>query len=167
MSKKIIITVVVILVGFGLIQTYKSINSANSNIVGPGTENIENNPVVPAEPSAPGVQEEVVTPEAQNEAATAKPPVVDNSKKDTTTNTGPVSYTLKEVAKHNSSASCYTVVNNNVYDVTSFITKHPGGSSKILRICGKDGTASFTDQHGGQRKPEQELAGLQIGVLIK
>jgi cytochrome b involved in lipid metabolism len=167
MSKKIIIIAVVLLVGFGLIQGYKSMNSANSNIVGPGTENIENNPVVPAEPATPSVQDEVVAPGATNETATPKPAVIDNSNKDTTTGTSPVSFTFKEVAKHNSSASCYTVVNDNVYDVTSFITKHPGGSSKILRICGKDGTASFTDQHGGQRKPEQELAGLQIGVLIK
>lgn len=75
------------------------------------------------------------------------------------------SYTMAQVATHNSSSSCWSVVNNKVYDLTSFINQHPGGSGAIKRLCVRDGTESFTDQHGGQRRPEQELASLQIGTL--
>ncbi len=76
-------------------------------------------------------------------------------------------YTAAEVAIHKNASSCWTIVNNFVYDVTSFISQHPGGSARILSICGIDGTNAFDDQHGGQRRPEQELASFKIGILKK
>jgi hypothetical protein len=36
-------------------------------------------------------------------------------------------YTLADVAKHNSATDCWMVINDKVYDVTSFIDEHPGG----------------------------------------
>jgi len=75
------------------------------------------------------------------------------------------SFTLAEVAKHNTENDCWTAVNGMVYDLTSFIAKHPGGRSNIARICGIDGTSVFERQHGGQGSPEKTLAGLEIGVL--
>ncbi len=76
------------------------------------------------------------------------------------------SYTLAEVAKHSTKTDCWTTVNGNVYNLTSFVTKHPGGD-KILKICGIDGTATFTAQHGGQPNPEKMIATLKIGVVAK
>lgn len=75
-------------------------------------------------------------------------------------------YTLADVAKHASPKDCWTTVNGNVYNLTPFVGKHPGGEA-ILKICGLDGTKLFTDQHGGQAKQENQLAGLEIGVLAK
>ncbi|KKQ27723.1 MAG: hypothetical protein US42_C0006G0030 [Candidatus Magasanikbacteria bacterium GW2011_GWC2_37_14] len=80
-------------------------------------------------------------------------------------NNGPKTFTLAEVAIHNSVSSCYTIVNGNVYDVTSFVPNHPGGETNILKICGKDGTNAFDQKHSDQPKPEQMLAKLKIGVL--
>lgn len=77
------------------------------------------------------------------------------------------SFTLADVAKHNTPESCYIVVNSSVYDVTKFTDKHPGGSDKIIPLCGKDATVPFTQVHGGQPKPADVLVGLQIGVLQK
>lgn len=74
---------------------------------------------------------------------------------------------MAEVVKHNSADSCYIVVLGNVYDVTSFISEHPGGPEKILNLCGTDGTAAFERKHGGQPQPEQTLASFKIGVLAK
>ena len=86
----------------------------------------------------------------------------------TATTTIPVaSFTLAEVARHASATDCWTTVNGNVYNLTPFVSRHPGGVGAISQICGVDGTAAFTDQHGGQRKPEKELAGLEIGNLKK
>ncbi|MEK7645301.1 MAG: cytochrome b5-like heme/steroid binding domain-containing protein [Patescibacteria group bacterium] len=75
-------------------------------------------------------------------------------------------YTFADVAKHGSPKDCWTTVNGNVYDLTPFVGKHPGGED-ILKVCGIDGTKLFTDQHGGQAKQENQLAGLEIGVLAK
>lgn len=75
------------------------------------------------------------------------------------------SYTLADVAKHASASSCWTAVNGNVYDVTKWITQHPGGRRAILGMCGKDGSSAFDGQHGRQRRPEAELKQFQIGTL--
>ena len=75
--------------------------------------------------------------------------------------------TMSDVQKHNSQSSCWTVVNGGVYDLTSFVTPHPGGSKAILRLCGIDGTSAFIGQHGNQKRPNNELTGLKIGDLSK
>ncbi len=74
-------------------------------------------------------------------------------------------YTLVDVAQHNSASSCWSTINGGVYDLTSWISRHPGGQQAILSLCGTDGSAAFNDQHGGERRPANELAGFQIGTL--
>ena len=82
-------------------------------------------------------------------------------------NTAPsgASYTMAQVAVHNSGTSCWSAINGNIYDLTSWIPKHPGGSQAILQLCGTDGSAEFNGQHGGDSKPTSVLAGFRIGVL--
>lgn len=70
-----------------------------------------------------------------------------------------------EVAKHSTRESCYAIISGNVYDLTSWIPQHPGGEQRILSICGTDGTAKFSRQHGGSAKPPLVLAGFKIGSL--
>lgn len=72
---------------------------------------------------------------------------------------------LSEVSTHATAASCWSAVAGDVYDLTDWIGKHPGGSSVIKAICGRDGTASFNGQHSGQRQPEEILASYKIGTL--
>lgn len=36
------------------------------------------------------------------------------------------SVSLEEVAKHNKESDCWIVVDNKVYDVTKFLSEHPG-----------------------------------------
>lgn len=74
-------------------------------------------------------------------------------------------YTLAEVQAANTSSKCWSIVSGNVYDLTSWISQHPGGQSAILSLCGKDGTSAFLGQHGGQARPASELAGFKIGIL--
>jgi len=76
-------------------------------------------------------------------------------------------YTLAEVAKHATAADCWTAVGGNVYNLTSFVSKHPGGVENITKICGKDGTAAFTAQHGTSENAQKVLATLKIGSLAK
>lgn len=77
----------------------------------------------------------------------------------------PKNYTSSQVAKHSSPASCWTIVGKNVYDLTRFIAKHPGGSANIVSLCGKNGTSKFLGQHGGQSNPTKTLAGYKIGTF--
>jgi cytochrome b involved in lipid metabolism len=75
----------------------------------------------------------------------------------------PSGYTMAEVAKHNSASSCWTAINGKVYDVTNWISQHPGGQQAILSICGLDGSAAFNNQHSGQSRPANELTAFYIG----
>jgi cytochrome b involved in lipid metabolism len=77
------------------------------------------------------------------------------------------SYSMSDVQQHKDGTSCWTAINGNVYDVTKWINQHPGGANAILSLCGTDGSSAFNDQHGGQRRPENELASFKIGTLSK
>lgn len=83
----------------------------------------------------------------------------------TTTTNSPASYTMAEVAAANTAQKCWTTIDGNVYDLTTWISQHPGGKANILKLCGIDGAKEFIAQHGTQRKPAQELASLLIGTL--
>ena len=74
-------------------------------------------------------------------------------------------YTFAQIAEHKDAKSCWTAINGNVYELTAWIKQHPGGSQAILSICGKDGTAAFEGQHGGDKKPEAMLATFKIGTV--
>ncbi len=75
------------------------------------------------------------------------------------------SFTAAEVAKHNTAGDCWSVVGGNVYDLTPYVSSHPGGPSVIKAICGKDGSAAFAGQHSGANKPANVLAGFKLGTL--
>jgi cytochrome b involved in lipid metabolism len=74
-------------------------------------------------------------------------------------------YTMAQVKTHNSRTSCWTAVYGGVYDVTKWISQHPGGAGAILGMCGVDGTSAFDAQHGGQSRANAELGSFKIGVL--
>merc|ERR1719329_1424169 len=56
-------------------------------------------------------------------------------------------YTMEDVQKHNSKASCWVVVDGQVLDVTNFLKDHPGGELAILTFAGKDATEEFNMIH--------------------
>lgn len=51
-----------------------------------------------------------------------------------------------DVASHNSEKSCYVTVGAKVYDVTSFLSDHPGGGDLILEYGGKDVSEIMVDE---------------------
>lgn len=72
-------------------------------------------------------------------------------------------YNAADLKKHATAASCWSAINGNVYDLTKWVNRHPGGASVIKGLCGRDGTASFNGQHGGASRPASELAAFKIG----
>jgi cytochrome b involved in lipid metabolism len=77
------------------------------------------------------------------------------------------SYTRMDVSAHENAASCYSSINGNVYDLTDWINKHPGGPLKILMLCGKDGSALFNMQHGAGKREASILSTYKIGILVQ
>jgi hypothetical protein len=73
--------------------------------------------------------------------------------------------TSSQLSKHNSSESCYISYKENVYDLTSFITQHPGGK-EIETKCGQ--VVDTFDHPGGSfdsNKMQDALKSLYIGKL--
>lgn len=56
-------------------------------------------------------------------------------------------FTKADVAKHNTAADCWIIINSQVLDVTSFLQEHPGGDKAILVFAGKDASAMFNPIH--------------------
>lgn len=44
--------------------------------------------------------------------------------------------TGSEIASHKSADSCWMVIHSKVYDVTTFLDKHPGGRAILLKQAG-------------------------------
>ena len=76
-------------------------------------------------------------------------------------------YTMDQVKANNTSASCWTVIDNYVYNLTNWISSHPGGAGAIRSLCGVDGTASFKAQHANQSNPASRLNSYLLGPLSK
>lgn len=84
-------------------------------------------------------------------------------------------FTMGEVASHSSKTDCWTIISGQVYDLTEFINRHPGGD-EILQACGTDATTLFlsrTTKDGravGSGTPhsqtaQEQLATLKIGAV--
>ena len=73
--------------------------------------------------------------------------------------------TLARVKENNTASSCWSIINGNVYNLTTWISSHPGGKSAITSLCGIDGTSAFNSQHRNESRPESRLATYLLGKL--
>jgi cytochrome b involved in lipid metabolism len=74
-------------------------------------------------------------------------------------------YSMADVKKANTRAKCWSAIDGNVYDLTAWISSHPGGAGAITFLCGTDGSNAFKAQHEGQRSPTNRLAQYLLGPL--
>jgi cytochrome b involved in lipid metabolism len=74
---------------------------------------------------------------------------------------------MAQVKANNSAASCWSVIDGYVYNLTNWINSHPGGSGAILYLCGIDGTSAFKSQHENQSRPAVKLDIYKLGPLKK
>lgn len=74
-------------------------------------------------------------------------------------------YTRQEILKHNTANDCWIIIRNNVYNLTPFITAHPGGADILLSRAGEDATSYFITKHAKHPHVWKQLESMQIGVL--
>ncbi|KAI0874122.1 FMN-dependent dehydrogenase [Hypoxylon argillaceum] len=77
-----------------------------------------------------------------------------------------------EVEKHTTPESCWVVLYGNVYDVTEFLSSHPGGSKIILQLAGRDATEEYDPIHPPgtleeNLKPEAKLGRIDPATLAQ
>lgn len=57
-------------------------------------------------------------------------------------------FSLAEIALHNSRESCWMALFGKVYDFTTYLDDHPGGDLFMLPGCGTDATSLFQEKSG-------------------
>ena len=57
------------------------------------------------------------------------------------------SFSVQDVAKHNSEKDLYIIVDNDVYNMSDFLSSHPGGKKIVLRVAGQDASKQFWKYH--------------------
>ncbi len=135
--KRLVALALALLVGTALVTTVGAAlrpDPPRSSIALPGVTTTVTTAVDPAAPTATG---------GAAPGSSSVPPA------------GPVGYTVAELAAHATTADCWLAVGGNVYDVTTYLSDHPGGSRTIVGWCGREATEAFATEDGrGEHSPE-------------
>ena len=149
MSKNVLIGIVLGVVIIGSGAWWFANQSASAPVVDTSTALVDENNTTPTTPETAPVSGTLAAPADMTPVSMAS------------------MHTMMQVSSHNSASSCWSVIDGNVYDLTNWISQHPGGKQAILGLCGKDGTAAFHGQHGDSKKQATMLATMKIGVLAQ
>jgi len=102
---------------------------------------------------------------AATPTATPKPTATPTATPTPTPTATQAGYTMADVKKANSRTKCWSAIDGNVYDLTAWISSHPGGASAITFLCGIDGSNAYRAQHGNQARPAMNLTKYLLGPL--
>lgn len=93
----------------------------------------------------------VDTPVINSPLKTISVPIFNNPTTNSPTKAMPMGMMIilnaQEVSRHYQSNDCYLIVKNKVYDVSTYISKHPGGRRNITDNCGHEVTGLFASIH--------------------
>ena len=74
-------------------------------------------------------------------------------------------YTWQQVAAHNTVDSCWVYCHSSVYDITTWLDRHPGGRDLLLLSAGRDVTDLLPSYHPFTDAPQRVLSKYLIGQL--
>jgi cytochrome b involved in lipid metabolism len=75
---------------------------------------------------------------------------------------------LQELWRHNTESSCWIALHGVVYDVTNWLSNHPGGKDLLLASAGRDATQLFEMYHPFIKETEymkKQLEAFRIGTI--
>jgi cytochrome b involved in lipid metabolism len=72
---------------------------------------------------------------------------------------------LTDLSKHDSASDCWVSYKSKVYDITSYLSRHPGSPEKIIPYCGTstEFENAFTQKHGTSKVSLLMKVGTFIG----
>jgi len=75
-------------------------------------------------------------------------------------------YTREEVALHGQKGDAWLIIEEKIYDISSWAKRHPGGHKVILSYAGEDASEPFNALHPDQEMVRKYLAPLCIGQVV-
>lgn len=79
-------------------------------------------------------------------------------------------FKMEEVAKHSISKDCWIVIKNKVYDISSYIPKHPTPETTLTKYCGKIadiGWDTKDKKSPHSRAAKRLLDRFEVGAFLK
>jgi cytochrome b involved in lipid metabolism len=61
-----------------------------------------------------------------------------------------------ELLTHDNQNDCWLLISGKIYDVTNYISSHPGGANEIIKYCGTDATKAFVSKD--KKNPQDHSA---------
>ena len=97
--------------------------------------------------------------ELLNSQGNSNPVKAESTKKNKVTKT--------ELSKHNKQSDCWVGYNGKVYDITTFLPKHPGSAGALSPYCGTSDEfkQAFEKKHGTSKVNKLMKVGVFIGDL--
>ncbi|XP_064404994.1 acyl-CoA 6-desaturase-like [Halichondria panicea] len=74
-------------------------------------------------------------------------------------------FTREEVFQHRKKDDCWIILEGEVYNVTPWLKKHPGGARVVLHYGGEDATIAWTSFHNDLNQVKKYLTAFHIGTL--
>ena len=147
-------------------ETSATQTEASEAVADPGASADE---VTEQEPAGSAEPKETASEDSKPETtktATPKPAATKTPESTPTKTASSQGYSKAQVAQKNSRSACWVVVSGSVYNLTDWVTKHPGGASAITSLCGGDATDAFEGKHGGEARPSSILESYYLGPLV-
>ncbi|KAH7002394.1 cytochrome b5-like heme/steroid binding domain-containing protein [Ilyonectria destructans] len=73
-------------------------------------------------------------------------------------------FTLEDVAKQSTDKGGLIVIDKLVYDITNYMSKHPGGDDILVEVLGQDASEGFHEV-GHSAEAMEQLKELRVGEL--
>ena len=89
--------------------------------------------------------------------------VVAQGEKEVVVNNDQSVLTAAVVATHDEQTDCWMTIFGNVYNLTAFLSSHPGGLIVMAPYCGKDATAAFATKDKNPAVSHSDLAKTMLG----
>lgn len=79
-----------------------------------------------------------------------------------------MTFTLEDVAEHNTKEDCWQVIDGVVYNFTEYISSgdHPGGGA-MIKDCGTDATEAYQNRPPHSEYATSLLPEYKLGVLVE
>jgi cytochrome b involved in lipid metabolism len=75
-------------------------------------------------------------------------------------------FSMTDVAKHSSKTDCWVAIEGSVYDISTYVAKHPAPVGVLVDACGKDATEGWKTK-GNKAKPHSRKAEVLLKSFLK
>ena len=67
-------------------------------------------------------------------------------------------FTMEQVSKHQNAQDCWIVIRSQVYDITSYIPKHPVPQKILMAYCGKNADQGWDTKDKKKPRTHSKMA---------